>query len=98
VAADSPVIASIFDADLCYRRRIFDNGAGALQLDKTGMAARNNNAGNSLAEMRKRIELNELRARELESQARVMEARIHFLDVQKKFRERLPAAKPPTPK
>jgi chaperonin cofactor prefoldin len=55
-------------------------------------------ADSGLAEMRKRVELNEMRARELESRARIIEARLHLADVEKRMRERFPGAKASSPK
>jgi hypothetical protein len=54
--------------------------------------------GNKFAQMRKRVEFNEMRAREIESQARILEARLHLADVQKRTRERFPAGEPSSPK
>jgi hypothetical protein len=64
------------------------------------MAPKSNKAAvdSGIAEMRKRVELNEMRARELESRARIMEARLHLADVQKRMRERFPGAKASSPK
>jgi chaperonin cofactor prefoldin len=51
-----------------------------------------------LAGMRKRAEFNEMRARELESQARILEARLHLADMQKRIRERFPVGEKLPPK
>jgi hypothetical protein len=53
---------------------------------------------NKFAQMRKRVEFNEMRAREVESQARILEARLRLADVHKQFRDRFPAGEPSSPK
>jgi chaperonin cofactor prefoldin len=63
--------------------------SGMARNDKTA-----GDSGNNLAEIRKRVEANELRARDLESQARVLEARLHLAEMQKKYRERFPVKEP----
>jgi chaperonin cofactor prefoldin len=55
-------------------------------------------AGDTLSEIRKRVEHNEMRAREFESQARIIEARLRLFDAQKKIRDHLSAAEAPSPK